>query len=106
MNDEQTIIAQWADVFPEIRSRPTNDPRIFQTPFHTVQKPRDGILNGVKQKTYFACVVGGSCYGVDVYRQQAVNADKECQEAFFRVKLAADYFEQNGQWPPDEYGGT
>lgn len=100
--NEETIIAQWADVFPEIRSHPTQDSRIFQTPFATVQENTLGILDGVKKKTYFACIVGGDCYGVDVYRQQAISAKHECEQAYFKVKTAVDFYEQHGYWPTEE----
>ena len=91
-------IAQWADIFPEVKAYPTKDRRVFQTKFERVSEG-DGLLQGAKKKTYFACVVGGNCYGVDVLRPIAVNSLKECEEAYFKVKAAADYFEQNGTWP-------
>lgn len=89
---------EWADLFPEMEAHATKDPRVFQTPFKIVSKG-SGLMDGIKQKTYFCCIVGGNCYGVEVFRQMAVRADKECTEAFEKVKIAADYYETHGKWP-------
>lgn len=90
--------AQWADVFPEMESWKTTDARVFQTKWEKVSSDEFGFAE-TKMKKYFACVAGGSCYGVEVFRTYAHNATKECMEALYKVKEACDYYEEHGQWP-------
>lgn len=91
-------MGQWADVMPNIKNIATKDPRIFETPWEKVYDKKDSS----KKKTYFACVVGvdgNNCYGVDVIRPWAYKADRECKEAFNKVKLAVYHYEDCGEWP-------
>lgn len=83
---------EWADIFPGMDSQATDDPRIFCTKWKKTS-PKE------KTKKYFCCIVGGNCYGVDVIRPLATHTDQACEEAYFKVKLAADYFEKNEEWP-------
>lgn len=91
MEEEQ--IAQWADLFPGMNSMSTKDPRVFCTRW-TKRK-----TDGHKEKKYFCCVVGRDCYGVDVIKPWATDSKEAEEEAYFKVKLAADYYEANGSWP-------
>lgn len=92
MNDE---IQQWADVFPHIKNAATSDPRIFETPWEKIDESK----NSGKKKTYFACVVGKDCYGVEIVKPWAAHAKNECQNAFAKMKRAVYYYEENGEWP-------
>lgn len=94
---------QWADYFPQMKALPTSDRRVFMTPFEKVSSPHTGSLSleGTKRKTYFCCIIGGNCFGVDVLRPIAVNSATECTEAFEKVKFAADFYEQNNRWPKE-----
>jgi len=88
-------IGHWADIFPQIKNAATTDPRIFKTPWEKVDKD-------TKKRTYFACMVGidgNNCYGVDVVRPYWSKAERECKEAFNKVKLAVYHYEDTGQWP-------
>lgn len=86
----------WADTFPLMEPYyATNDPRIFHTKF----VPESNAKKANKIRTYFCYVINGNGYKVDVIREWAKHTEKECEEAYFKVKAAADYFESNGQWP-------
>lgn len=89
---------EWADIFLEIKAKPTQDPRIFQTDFERIEKGKDRMTSLYK-KTYFCCVVGADCYGVDVIRHWATKSDEERKRAFLKAQFAADYYESAGKWP-------
>lgn len=91
MSDSLEALGQWADFFPMIDAFPTQDPRIFQTKWEK--------KDGQRTKKYFACVVGGTCYGVDVIAPKGINTKNECIEAFVKVKKAVHNYEDTGTWP-------
>lgn len=95
---------EFADYFPQMEAYNTPDSRVFMTEFEKVSSKKTGslILEGTKRKTYFCCIVGGDCYGVDVLRPLAVKSELECKEALDKVITAADYYEKNGLWPPSD----
>lgn len=86
-------MAQWGDLFPQLRNSSTSDPRIFQTPWEKFDK------TGAKKKTFFACVVGADCYGVDVIKPWAKEDKPALKSAMARMKRACYYYETNGEWP-------
>lgn len=92
-------MAQWADIFPELDAHPTKDPRVFQTEWETMEKDPH-MQGGLKKKRYFACVVNGTCYGVDVFKElYARDVAKAKEEAFREVLGAIDWYDEHGQWP-------
>ncbi len=100
MKGEKEEIA-WASIFPQMDAHPTQDPRIFQTTW----EKQATTTYPIKKKTYFCCVSekeGNNCYGIEVIRQWAVDATKECHSAFAKVKAAAYYFEEHGVWPKED----
>lgn len=89
---------EWATIFPlmgEVQA--TNDPRIFHTKFI----PDSNKKKASKTKSYFCYIIGKDGYKVDVTRQWAKDAVKECDEAYFKVKAAADFYESHGEWPQE-----
>lgn len=94
-------MTEWADTFPMMGEvLPTNDPRVFQTRF-VKSEIKDDTNHKSKTKKYFCCTIEGKCYGIDVTRPWARSADKECKEAYFMVKQAADYYETYNKFPQE-----
>lgn len=91
MSDEK--IAQWADVFPNLRNSATEDKRIFQTLWIKYDK------TGAKKKTFFACVVGADCYGVDVIKPWAKEDKAALKSAMLKMKRACYTYQETGEWP-------
>lgn len=94
-----TSQAKWANYFPETEAIPTEDPRIFLQDWKHVSGSGMQII---KKRQYFACIIGGDCYGVEVFKEWAVDATPQCTTAFTKVKAAADYKETHGTWPSQE----
>lgn len=92
MPQECNKIAQWADVFPNLRNSATEDPRIFQTPW--IKQ-----IDKSKKKTFFACVVGADCYGVDVIKPWAKEDKSALKSAMAKMKRACYTYQETGQWP-------
>lgn len=90
----------WADYFPQMPSKATDDPRIFETEWKKVAQG-NFVVDGTKHKKVFACVVGGDCYGVDVWRELAYDAKAEIKVARDKVAKACDYYEEHETWPKD-----
>lgn len=86
-------MAQWADLFPHMPgNKATLDPRVFKTRWE-----KEGRTT--KKRTYFACVVGGTCYGVDVMKPYYADTKVQERKAYGDVVSACNFFEDNGRWP-------
>ena len=88
---------KWANHFPELNYKPTDDERIFQTEWET----QGSGMQIIKKKTIFACILGeaGDCYGIDVLKEWAVDSRENEATAIEKVKFAITYRETHGAWP-------
>lgn len=107
LSDKKEV--KWADHFPELGMDmlPTKDSRVYQSDWKKKGGTVIAPLSGTKAKQYICCIVNPqgdepNCYGVTVYRQMAVNATKNCEDALRMVQEAANYYEAHHTWPKSD----